>query len=111
MRVSYRWLRSLVDVSTDPHELSRILTMQGVTVDEVEPVRSPLKDIIVGVVEEVSKHPNADRLLLCKVNTGENTFEVVCGAPNVRAGGKYPFAPVGAVIPDGTKIKKGQDPG
>jgi len=106
MKVSYKWLKSFVDITLDPEELAKILTMQGVTVDEVDAVKSPLEGVVVGKVEEVSKHPNADRLTLCKVSTGNHVHDVVCGAPNVTEGEKYPFAAVGAILPDGTRIKK-----
>src|SRR4030042_5534434 len=106
MRVSYNWMKSLVDVSTEPHALARLLTMRGVVVDEVERITSPVKDVIVGVVLEVARHPNADKLSLCRVDTGRATYSVVCGAPNVKAGARYPFALVGSVLPDGTKIKR-----
>jgi phenylalanyl-tRNA synthetase beta chain len=80
--------------------------MRGVVVDEVERITSPVKDVIVGVVLEVARHPNADKLSLCRVDTGRATYSVVCGAPNVKAGARYPFALVGSVLPDGTKIKR-----
>lgn len=106
MRVSYKWLKSLVDISTEPRTLADALTMRGVVVDEVERVTSPLKDVVVAEVLEVARHPNADKLTLCRVSTGQALYSVVCGAPNVRAGSRYPFALVGSVLPDGTKIKR-----
>lgn len=106
MRVSLKWLRSFVDFSVEPDELADLLTMRGVAVDEVERVESSVKGVVVGIVEDVAKHPNADRLSLCRVSTGESSYRVVCGAPNVKKGVKYPFALVGAVMPDGTKIRK-----
>jgi phenylalanyl-tRNA synthetase beta chain len=63
-----------------------------------------LRDIVIGRVESAESHPNADRLTLCKVNDGSSVVEVVCGAPNVTAGKKYPYAAVGTVLPGGLKL-------
>ena len=60
------------------------------------PLNEELGDVIVGLVEQVERHPDADRLSLCQVNDGQQVHEVVCGATNVRAGRKYPYAPAGA---------------
>ena len=65
-----------------------------------------LRDVVVGKVMTAARHPNADRLSVCTVDGGQGVVSVVCGAPNVRAGAFYPFAPVGAVLPGGLEIKK-----
>lgn len=65
-----------------------------------------LVDLVVARVEEVEKHPDADRLSVCRVNAGGETLQVVCGAPNVEAGSFYPFAPVGSTLPGGAEIGK-----
>src|SRR5690606_10168747 len=76
-------------------------------VDAIEPVGQPLADIIVARIERVRRHPDADRLSLCEVDAGTGELlQVVCGAPNVRAGGYYPFAPVGASLPGGITIRR-----
>lgn len=106
MKISYQWLRTFVDTDRDPAELARLLTMQGVVVDDIEQINIPLDGIVVARVDRVSDHPNADRLSLCTISTGSESFRVVCGAPNVREGCCYPFAGVGTVIHDGTKIRK-----
>lgn len=62
---------------------------------------------VVGYVEEKEKHPNADKLNVCKVNVGEETLQIVCGAPNVEAGQKVVVAKIGAVMPSGLLIKAG----
>ena len=62
---------------------------------------------VVGYVEEKEKHPNADKLSICKVNVGEETLQIVCGAPNVEAGQKVVVAKIGAVMPSGLLIKAG----
>ena len=81
--------------------------MLGAPVEGIEPIHGDLKDIVVALVEDVKPHPNADRLRLCLVNDGSaERHHVVCGAPNVTAGVKYPFARVGSTLPGGLKIEK-----
>lgn len=104
MNVSLNWLSALLGREVDPDDAARRLGMLGAPVEEMLPLHRELDDIVVGVVEEVGPHPDADRLTLCRVNDGERVLEVVCGAPNVRAGKKYPYAPVGAVLPGGFKL-------
>ena len=62
---------------------------------------------VIGYVEEKEKHPNADKLSICKVNVGDETLQIVCGAPNVEAGQKVVVAKIGAVMPSGLLIKEG----
>lgn len=106
MKLSEQWLREWVshDLSTD--ELSEQLTMAGFEVDDVVSCQAEFSGVIVGKIEDVKAHPDADRLRICEVNTGGESCSVVCGAENARSGENFAFAPVGAVLPDGTKIKK-----
>lgn len=105
MKVSLEWLRTLVPgLEGSPEEISERLASLGFPVEEWKELGAGLGDIVIGRVEEAGPHPNADRLSLCRVFDGEETVDVVCGAPNVRAGALYPFAPVGAVLPGGMKI-------
>ncbi|MBA3522709.1 MAG: phenylalanine--tRNA ligase subunit beta, partial [Gemmatimonadales bacterium] len=102
MNVSRRWLEAFFRRSLEPQDVSERLTMLGAPVDAVEPLHTDLGDLVVGLVEEVRPHPNADRLRVCSVNDGgAERRNVVCGAPNVTAGRKYPYAPVGATVPHG----------
>ena len=87
-------------------DLLEQLTMAGLEVDGIEPVAGDFRGVVVGHVREVNKHPNADKLSVCQVEDGESTYQVVCGAPNVRAGLVTAFARVGAVLPENFKIKK-----
>ena len=106
MQFSERWLRSFVDPPLDSDELARLLTMSGVEVETCLPVAPPFTGVVVGQVVAVQKHPNADRLTLCSVNTGAGApLPVVCGAPNVAAGMRAPVALVGARLPGGLEIK------
>ena len=102
MNISLRWLQDFLRRELDPAEVTERLTMLGAPVDAVEPLHAGLEEIVVGLVEEVRPHPNADRLRVTTVNDGtERRLSVVCGAPNVAAGRKYPFARVGATVPHG----------
>lgn len=114
MQFPESWLRSFVNPSITTDELSHRLTMAGLEVEEVDPVAPPFSQIVVGHVVEVSKHPDADRLNVCKVDAGTGELlQIVCGAPNVSAGIKVPCAMVGAELPPGEdgkpfKIKIGK---
>ncbi len=106
MKFSESWLRSFVDPPLSTQELAYVLAMGGLKVESVEPVAPPFDKVVVGRVIEVARHPNADRLSLCKVDVGRGApLAVVCGAPNVIAGMKAPVALVGARLP-GVEIKQ-----
>jgi len=105
MLIPESWLRSLVNPSLTTDELAHLLTMSGLEVESLRPVASPFSGIVVGEVLTVGKHPNADKLSLCSVNIGKGEpLQIVCGAPNVRAGMKAPLAVIGARLP-GLEIK------
>ena len=100
MQFSESWLRPWVNPSIDTDALAHTLTMAGLEVEEVRRVAPPFSGVVVAEVLEVAKHPNADRLSVCQVNAGTGTtLNIVCGAPNVRAGMKVPCALVGAKLP------------
>jgi len=106
MQFSENWLRSMVDPKMTSDELSHLLTMSGLEVEEVEPVAPPFTNVVVAEVKEVAKHPDADRLNVCQVDVGTGTLlNIVCGAPNVRAGMKAICAKAGAVLPPGADGK------
>lgn len=106
MRISLNWINEFVDVSgIDVKELAHKLTMTGLEVEAVE-VKNRLDNVVVGKVLKCEKHPDADKLSLCVVSTGDEEHQVVCGAPNVRAGQTVVFAKIGAELPNGIKIKK-----
>lgn len=104
MNTSVNWLSALLDREIDPSDAAKRLAMLGAPVDEIETLYDGLGDIVIGLVEHAEKHPDADRLTLCQVNDGNQVLEVVCGAPNVTAGKKYPYAAVGTVLPGGLKL-------
>ncbi len=100
MKFSEQWLRDFVNPPLGTEDLARLLTMAGLEVEAIESVAPVFSQVIVGEVLDVQKHPNADRLSLCKVNIGTDTpLSIVCGAPNVVAGMKAPVALVGAELP------------
>lgn len=98
MIFSEQWLREWVNPELDTQQLIDELTMAGLEVDGSSPVARDFSGIVVGLVESVEQHPDADKLSLCSVSDGQESFQVVCGAPNVRTGLKVPFAKLGAEI-------------
>jgi phenylalanyl-tRNA synthetase beta chain len=114
MQFSENWLRTMVDPKMTSDELAHLLTMSGLEVEDVDPVAPPFSNVVVGLVREMAKHPNADRLNVCQVDVGTGTLlNIVCGAPNVRPGLKVACAMAGAVLPPGAdgkpfEIKVGQ---
>lgn len=105
MQFSEQWLRSMVNPALDTAQLGHALTMAGLEVEELTPVAPAFQRIVVAEILEAVKHPDADRLQVCKVNVGGEVLQIVCGAPNARAGLKAPCALVGAELP-GFNIKQ-----
>ena len=100
MQFSELWLRSLVNPAFDSDKLGELLTMAGLEVEEMHAVAPAFTKIVVAQVLSVDKHPDADKLKLCKVDAGQGEpLQIVCGAPNVAAGMKVPCALVGAELP------------
>lgn len=106
MKVPLSWLQEFLPVELKVDDFVNRLTFSGVEVEGVETVGGGLDALIVGEVLGVEPHPAADRLRVCRVYDGEQERQVVCGAPNVAVGQKAAFAPAGAVMPDGTRLKK-----
>ena len=105
MKVSLSWLKRFVDFDYSTSELADKLTMRGFE-SEVATDFSSLDHIVVGEVKSAEKHPDADKLKVCMVSDGKQTYNVVCGAPNVDKDQKIVFAKVGAVLPGDFKIGK-----
>ncbi|MGI9273525.1 MAG: phenylalanine--tRNA ligase subunit beta [Endozoicomonas sp.] len=111
MKFSEQWLRQWVALEASSEELVEKLTMAGLEVDDVEPVAGEFTGVVVGEIVACEQHPDADKLRVTRVSTGNEEVQVVCGAPNARVGIKVPFATVGALLPDkegpgNFKIKK-----
>ena len=99
MRFSYSWLTEHLKTNAHFEEIEKKLTSIGLEVEDIQDTGKAYKDFIVGQVLEEKKHPNADKLKLCKVDIGKEKVDVVCGAPNVEKGMKVVYAPVGSTIP------------
>ncbi|MBB3229090.1 phenylalanyl-tRNA synthetase beta chain [Luteibacter sp. Sphag1AF] len=105
MKFSENWLRELVDVSADRAALVHALTMSGLEVEEVTPLGESLAGVVVAQIVAAEKHPEADRLQVCRVDAGQGEpVQIVCGAPNARVGIKIPLATVGTTLPGGISI-------
>ena len=106
MRVSKEWLETFISVDTDTEALAETITRGGIEVDDIIDYTKGIKNLVVGHVERVEQHPEADRLNLCQVNTGKETVQIVCGASNVREDSYVIVSTVGGRLPGGIKIKK-----
>ncbi|WP_043692942.1 phenylalanine--tRNA ligase subunit beta [Luteibacter sp. 9133] len=106
MKFSENWLRELVDIDADRAALVHALTMSGLEVEEVTELGDGLDGVVVARIVEATKHPEADRLQVCKVDAGTGELvQIVCGAPNARAGIHVPLATVGSTLPGDVHIK------
>ena len=99
MKFTLSWLKEHLDTTATLAEVRDALTMLGLEVEGIANPAETLKGFVVGYVVEAVQHPNADRLRVCKVDTGSGVLQVVCGAPNARTGMKGIFAPTGSYIP------------
>jgi phenylalanyl-tRNA synthetase beta chain len=108
MDVSINWVRALApSIPGSADQVASTLSSRAVPVDRVLEVGAELDDVVIGRVVEVGKHPNADRLSVCKVDAGgDELLDVVCGAPNVVENASYPFIPAGGTLPGGFKIER-----
>ncbi len=106
MQFSELWLREWATPALETQELVDQITMAGLEVDAIEAAAGEFSGIVVAQILSFEKHPEADKLNVCKVTDGSEEFQIVCGAPNVREGMKIPFAKIKAVLPGDFKIKK-----
>jgi phenylalanyl-tRNA synthetase beta chain len=106
MKVTLNWLKDYVDFDYNADDLSHRLTMAGLEVDAMERLGEGLDTVVVARLADVQPHPDADRLTVCKVETGSVTQQVVCGAKNHKTGDLVALAQVGTVLPGNFKIKK-----
>ena len=107
MRVPLRWLREYVDVDLDPADLAERLTLLGMEVKGLEAWGSDWRNVVVGELLSVEKHPRADRLSLTRVTVASGeVLEIVCGATNIAAGQRIPVALPGAVLPGDRRIER-----
>ena len=99
MKISLNWLKEFVDFDFTAEELAHQLTMRGLEVESIEHLGDKYKNFVIGEVLEVGKHPNANKLSVCKVDVGNDFLKIVCGAPNVAPQQKVVVGLVGAVVP------------
>jgi len=105
MQIPEQWLRSMANPPLSTEALSHLLTMGGLEVEHCAPVAPSSVGVVAARVVSVERHPGADKLAVCKVDAGGGTLQVVCGAPNVRAGLLAPLATIGAKLPGGIEIR------
>ena len=108
MKASIEWLKEYSDINVTPVELGDILTMTGSKVETVDQKGNDIKNVVVGKILEIEKHPNADKLVVTKVDVGTEKIQIVTGAKNINVGDIVPIAKDGAELPNGVKIKKGE---
>jgi len=107
VNASYEWLRTIVPFQYTPERLRDLITARCCPVDELVKLRADLASVVVGQVVEAGPHPDSDHLWVTKVDAGTGELlDVVCGAPNVKVGAKYPFAAAGTTLPGGLKLEK-----
>jgi phenylalanyl-tRNA synthetase beta chain len=106
MLVSLKWLREFTPYEGEVQKLGDRLTMLGLELEEIRDPFAGLADIVVGHVVECGRHPEADKLSVCRVDVGDEVLDIVCGAPNVAQGQKVAVAKVGTTLPGGLKLKK-----
>ena len=108
MKTSVEWLSEYANIDVSAKELADILTMTGSKVETIESRGEDIKNVVVGKILEIEKHPDADKLIVTKVNVGNEVIQIVTGANNVNVGDIIPVAKDGASLPGGIKIKTGQ---
>ncbi|MCB8818479.1 phenylalanine--tRNA ligase subunit beta [Desulfosporosinus shakirovi] len=106
MKVSLEWLRELVDLDQSAEELAETLTRGGIEVENVENLNKGFEKVVIGEIVSLTKHPDADRLLVCAVNVGLEEVTIVTGAQNLLTGDRIPVALVGANLPNDLSIRK-----
>ena len=113
MRISYEWLKTMVDVPDDPQELVNEFVRTGTEVEAVDKTGADLKNVVTGQILTAERHPNSDHMWICQVSVGKKNvdadgnpvpLQIVCGAPNVHAGDHIVVAMEGAELPGGVKI-------
>ena len=107
MKTSIEWLKEYADINVDAKTLADRLTMTGSKVETIEQKGNDIKNVVVGKILEIKKHPDADKLIVTKVDIGEKTVQIVTGADNVHVGDIIPIAKDGSELPGDVKIKTG----
>jgi phenylalanyl-tRNA synthetase beta chain len=107
MLVSLKWLKELIDIDVNVDQLAEDLTMLGLEIEAVERMGEDIKNVVVGHIQSIEPHPDADKLVVCKTLVGgEEPLQIICGAKNMQPGDKVPTAVHGSVLPGGFKIAR-----
>jgi phenylalanyl-tRNA synthetase beta chain len=106
MLASYKWLNDYVEIDISPKELADKMTMSGTKVEKIEELGKEISKVVVGKILEINQHPNADRLVVTKVDVGSEIIQIVTGAKNISEGDYIPVALVGSTLPGGVNIGK-----
>lgn len=108
MLVSLNWLKRYVDIKVSPQELCEKMTMAGFEIESMEDLSQSMRNVVVGRIEKLEKHPDADKLQICQINIGTETVQIVTGAQNVFEGALVPAALDHSLLPTGQEIKAGK---
>ena len=106
MKVSYNWLKEMVDIDVSPEQLAKKLTSAGMEVEEIIYQNKHLHHVVVGKILKIEKHPQADRLVVCQVDIGKEIVQIITAATNVFEGAIVPVSLEGADLVNGIKISK-----
>src|SRR5512139_3259203 len=106
MKASLNWIREFAPVSAPPEEAAARLTQAGLEIEGMTVQGQGLEKVLTATLLKVDKHPQADRLTLCEVRTGQQVHQIVCGAKNHKAGDKVALALPGARLPNGMEIQE-----
>ena len=108
MKASIEWLKEYANINVDAKELGDILTMTGSKVETIDELGADIQNVVIGKIEKIQKHPDADKLVVTKVNVGTEKIQIVTGANNIKEGDIVPIAKNGAKLPGGVEIKTGK---
>ena len=100
LQISYNWIKEYLKTDKSVKDFVNEFSLKSQTIDHAHPVKPKFKKVITAKILEISKHPNADKLLLVKIDTNRSKPTVVCGAPNIKVGQIVPYAQVGATVID-----------
>lgn len=108
MKASIEWLKEFSDINIPTNQLSEILTMTGSKVEDIEESGNDIRNVVVGKILTIEKHPDADKLVITKVDVGNEKLQIVTGASNIKEGDIVPIAKNGSELPGGIHIKTGK---
>ena len=108
MKAPIKWLKEYIDFDLSANELQEKLTNRGLEVSGIEELGAEIKNVVVGKINDIKPHPDADKLVVCSIDAGEGDIQIVTGANNISVGDYVPVAKVGSHLPGGVKIKKGK---